>query len=37
MCEKCGGYYKLQPRESPDDFDKCQCGGELKFKVKLEN
>ncbi|ADZ09706.1 hypothetical protein Metbo_1470 [Methanobacterium lacus] len=30
-CEKCGGYYELQPGESLEDFEKCQCGGELKY------
>ena len=32
VCKNCGGYYKLQPGESPEDFDRCQCGGELEFK-----
>jgi hypothetical protein len=31
VCNKCGGYYKLEPGEFPDDFDKCQCGGKLKY------
>ena len=32
-CEKCGGYYELQPGENPEDFDlTCNCGG--KFHVK---
>jgi hypothetical protein len=32
VCDKCGGYYKLQPGESPDDFtDKCECGGNLNY------
>jgi ribosomal protein L40E len=30
-CEKCAGYYELQKGESPDDFEKCQCGGKLKY------
>ena len=30
-CKKCGGYYELQEGESPKDFDKCQCGGDLKY------
>ena len=29
LCHECGGYYKLQEGESPDDFACCQCGGEL--------
>jgi len=37
VCESCGGYYKLQPGESPDDFsDTCECGGELVYKTNLE-
>jgi hypothetical protein len=38
VCDKCGGYYELQPGESPDDFDlTCNCGGELKFHNSLNN
>ncbi|MEL7669473.1 hypothetical protein [Methanobacterium sp.] len=30
VCNKCGGYYELQPGESSDDFDtECECGGQL--------
>ena len=36
VCNRCGGYYQLQPGESPDDFDKCQCGGELKYYPSSE-
>ncbi len=42
-CEKCGGYYKLQEGESPEDFDTCQCGGNLIYAdninqvIKAEN
>lgn len=32
ICDKCGGYYELQKRETPEDFtDRCECGGNLKF------
>ena len=31
ICGKCGGYYKLQEGESFEDFDKCQCGGNLSY------
>jgi len=31
VCEKCNGYYKLHEGEYPEDFDKCQCGGKLKY------
>lgn len=34
-CSDCGGYYKLQTGESPDDFDNCQCGGELKYVIAI--
>ncbi len=30
ICEKCNGYYELQPGESLDDFETCECGGKLK-------
>lgn len=32
ICEKCGGYYELQPGEHPEDFDRCNCGGKLKYE-----
>ncbi|MEN4017175.1 MAG: hypothetical protein PQ975_02800 [Methanobacterium sp.] len=35
MCKECNGYYKLEEGEFPDDFDKCQCGGELEYKIEL--
>jgi hypothetical protein len=28
-CRSCGGCYQLEEDESPQDFDRCQCGGEL--------
>ncbi|MDP3034076.1 MAG: hypothetical protein Q8M97_03050 [Methanobacteriaceae archaeon] len=31
ICEKCGGYYELQSGEFADDFENCQCGGNLKL------
>jgi len=32
ICDKCGGYYILQPGESPDDFStECECGGRLEY------
>jgi len=30
-CEECGGYYELELGESPEDFEKCQCGGNLRY------
>ncbi len=34
-CRDCGGYYKLEKGESPDDFGSCQCGGELKYVITI--
>ncbi|KAF5079805.1 hypothetical protein DSECCO2_126540 [anaerobic digester metagenome] len=31
ICESCGGYYELMEDESPEDFDNCQCGGNLRL------
>lgn len=32
VCDKCKGYYELQPGESPEDFNlTCECGGKLEF------
>jgi hypothetical protein len=31
ICKSCGGRYDLQPGESPDDFESCQCRGELDY------
>ena len=36
ICEKCGGYYELQEGESIEDFDSCQCGGELGYDRKKD-
>lgn len=30
VCKNCGEYYKLEPGESPANFESCHCGGELK-------
>ncbi|SCG85284.1 hypothetical protein [Methanobacterium congolense] len=37
ICERCGGYYELDVGESPDDFDRCQCGGKLRYSKTLAN
>ena len=38
VCDKCKGFYELQPGESPDQFsDKCECGGELKYAETLKS
>lgn len=31
ICEDCEGKYKLKNGETIDDFDKCSCGGKLKY------
>lgn len=31
VCKDCNGYYELQEGESPEDFEECDCGGELKY------
>ena len=36
VCEKCGGYYKLQSGESPEFFEKCQCGGKLDYYKNID-
>jgi hypothetical protein len=35
VCKKCGGYYELKGGESLENFDKCQCGGDLSYTEKL--
>lgn len=35
ICEKCGWQYKIKPWQSPDDFDKCDCGGKLDYYEEL--
>lgn len=29
VCTRCNGYYQLDEGESPEEFEECQCGGEL--------
>lgn len=31
FCKKCKGYYELNEGESLEDFERCECGGELIF------
>jgi len=31
ICESCNGYYELKEGESPDDFESCHCGGNLRY------
>ena len=38
ICNRCEGYYELQPGESSEDFIlKCNCGGFLKFCNRLDD
>ena len=37
VCDKCGGYYELQEGENPEDFESCECGGQLEFTENIEN
>lgn len=37
VCEKCRGYYELQEGESKDEFEFCQCGGNLKYINSIED
>lgn len=36
ICEDCTGYYQLQEGEYPEDFDRCQCGGNLEYVEEIE-
>lgn len=36
VCKKCNRYYELQKGESIEDFEHCQCGGELKYMETLD-
>lgn len=35
VCEECGGYYELEPGESPEEFKSCECGGKLRYEEKI--
>ncbi len=38
VCDACGGYYKLQEGEKPEDFsDECECGGILHYTESLKS
>ncbi len=36
ICDECGGFYELQPGDSPNDFENCECGGSLSFAESLQ-
>ena len=35
VCSHCRGYYELQEGESPDDFERCECGNQLEFRQTI--
>lgn len=35
VCNECGGHYELQPGESSEDYEECECGGKLKYSALL--
>lgn len=35
VCEKCRKYYELQKGESPENYESCQCGGNLRYVKSL--
>lgn len=37
ICNKCGGYYELQEGEYPENFDRCQCGGNLGYVEEIKD
>jgi len=37
VCKKCKKYLKVKKEESLDDFDKCTCGGKLKYVENLDD
>ncbi len=37
VCEACNGFYTLKKGESLADFEKCECGGQLKHTKTLNN
>lgn len=36
VCEECNGYYMLGKDENPQEFDSCQCGGNLIYYNDLD-
>ncbi|WP_431062260.1 hypothetical protein [Methanobacterium sp.] len=36
VCEECKGYYMLGKDENPQEFDSCQCGGNLIYYNDLD-
>lgn len=36
VCPYCRGYYELQEGESPDDFERCECGSPLEYQSMVQ-
>ncbi|AEG17520.1 hypothetical protein MSWAN_0481 [Methanobacterium paludis] len=37
VCENCKGYYQLKDGESPEDFERCECGSPLDYYKTLKD
>lgn len=37
ICNTCSGYYKLKENESPEDFNRCECGGPLEYVENIDH
>jgi hypothetical protein len=37
VCENCKGYYQLKDGESPEDFERCECGSSLDYYKTLKD
>lgn len=36
ICNQCRGYYKLNIDESPEDFEECECNGNLEYYRNID-
>jgi hypothetical protein len=37
VCDKCHGRYRLKDGESPSDFSRCSCGGNLRYVSDVDS
>lgn len=37
ICNTCSGYYKLKENESPEDFNRCECGSPLEYVENIDH
>lgn len=37
ICNTCLGYYKLKENESPEDFNRCECGSPLEYVENIDH